>query len=41
MLTQLLHKYASYMTVIDNKFCLRMGAVHRPEPCFCHHTWVE
>jgi len=27
-----------FVAVIDGAFCLRMGAVRRPEPRFCRHT---
>jgi len=29
------------MAVIDDVFCLKMGAVHRPEPRFDCHARVE
>jgi len=27
------------MAVIDGEFCLKMSAVHRPEPRFGRHAW--
>jgi len=29
------------MTVIGGEFCLGINTVHRPEPRFGRHAWVE
>jgi len=34
-------KRTYFMAVIDGEFCLRMGAVHRPEPRFGCRVWVK
>jgi len=31
-------KRSYFMTAIDGEFCLRMGAVHRPESRFGRHA---
>jgi len=31
-------KHTYFVAVIDGEFCLRMGALHRPEPHSDHHA---
>jgi len=30
-----------FVAVVDGEFCLRTGVVHRPEPRFGRHAWLE
>jgi len=34
-------KRTYFLDVIDGEFCLRTGALHRPEPRFGRHSSVE